>query len=263
MLVLGAGEQGELTARALHESGVRTVFIANRRYDRAIGLAQRFDGEAVRFDDLPAELAVADIVLSCTASPHQILGRDEMAVVAEDRGTRPLLMIDIAVPRDIDPTVREVCGITLYDMDDLQREVAINMSGREAEAEGSARSSPRRPSDSRTGCAGSTWCPRSRRSASAVRTSSAGARGQRRALGDLAEADRNGSRPWAARSSSRMLHEPTLRLKQAAEEESSYVFIQTMRELMGLDGAELGAGGAEVSSLESAGARAPRAPLAL
>ena len=66
MLVIGAGENGELTARALRERGVRTVFVANRRYDRAIGLAQRFGGAAVRFDDLPAQLAAADIVVSCT-----------------------------------------------------------------------------------------------------------------------------------------------------------------------------------------------------
>ncbi len=86
VLVLGAGENGELTAQALHERGVQTVFIANRRYDRAIGLAQRFSGAAVRFDDLPRELAHADIVVSCTGSPHQIVGREELALVAEQRG---------------------------------------------------------------------------------------------------------------------------------------------------------------------------------
>lgn len=251
VLVLGAGEQGELTARALHESGVRTVFIANRRYDRAIGLAQRFDGEAVRFDDLPAELAVADIVLSCTASPHQILGRDEMAVVAEDRGTRPLLMIDIAVPRDIDPTVREVCGITLYDMDDLQQEVARNVSGREAEAEG-AREIIAEEADRFA-----EWL----RSLDVVPTITAlrgvGEEIVAKVLADnehrwesLGEADRARVETMARAIVSRMLHEPTLRLKQASEDESSYVYVQTIRELFGLENAELEAGGAEVSSLE-------------
>src|SRR5688572_19593519 len=83
VLIIGAGETGELTARALHERGVETVFVANRRYDRAIGLAQRFDGHAVRFDELPAQLAAADIVVSSTGSPHTLVGRDEMQTVME------------------------------------------------------------------------------------------------------------------------------------------------------------------------------------
>jgi glutamyl-tRNA reductase len=135
VLVIGAGENGELTARALRERGVHTVFVANRHYDRAIGLAQRFGGEAVRLDDLPAELARSDIVVSCTSSPHQIFGREELEVVVEQRGRRPLVLIDIAVPRDIEPAVRDLCsGVTLFDMDDLQREVARNLSVREVEA---------------------------------------------------------------------------------------------------------------------------------
>src|SRR5919201_1451881 len=133
VLVIGAGENGELTAKALRERGVETVFVANRRYDRAIGLAQRFGGHAVRFDDLPTELERADIVVSATGSPHQIVGREELELVMESRGGRPLLLIDIAVPRDIDPTVRELPGVSLFDMDDLQREVARNMDARESE----------------------------------------------------------------------------------------------------------------------------------
>ena len=134
VLVVGAGENGELTARALREHGVETVFVANRHYDRAIGLASRFGGGAVRFEELPAELEQADIVVSCTGSPHQIIGREELQMVAEARAGRPLVLIDIAVPRDIDPSVRELPGIALYDMDDLQRAVARNLSAREAEA---------------------------------------------------------------------------------------------------------------------------------
>src|SRR5205085_8124484 len=134
VLVIGAGENGELTARALAARGVRTIFVANRRYDRAIGLASRFGGEAVRFDELPELLVRADIVVACTASPHQIVGREELALVVEERDGRPLLLIDIAVPRDIDPGVRGLRGITLYDMDDLQHAVARNIGGREAEA---------------------------------------------------------------------------------------------------------------------------------
>jgi glutamyl-tRNA reductase len=134
VLIIGAGETGELTARALHERGVETVFVANRRYDRAIGLAQRFEGHAVRFEELPAQLAAADIVVSSTGSPHTLVGPEEMETVMELRDNRPLLLIDIAVPRDIDHAVRKLPGVTLYDMDDLQRQVARNLSVREAES---------------------------------------------------------------------------------------------------------------------------------
>ena len=129
VLVIGAGENAELTARALRERGVEALFIANRRYDRALGLAQRFGGRAIAFDDLPGELERADIVVSSTGAPHQIISRDELEFVAASRMGRPLVMIDLAVPRDIEPSVRDCPGIALYDMDDLQEEVARNMSG--------------------------------------------------------------------------------------------------------------------------------------
>src|SRR5205823_11771904 len=88
---------------------------------------------------LPELLVRADIVVACTSSPHQIVGREELALVLAERGEKPLLLIDIAVPRDIDPAVRGLPGITLYDMDDLQHAVARNLSGREAEAVKAAR----------------------------------------------------------------------------------------------------------------------------
>ena len=134
VLVIGAGENAELTARALRDRGVRTVFVANRRYDRALGLAQRFGGEAVTFDDLPAQLEAADIVVSSTGAPHQIVGREELALVAAQRLNRPLVLLDLAVPRDIDPSARDCPGIALYDMDDLQQAVARNLGTREVEA---------------------------------------------------------------------------------------------------------------------------------
>ena len=234
---IGAGENGELTARALRERGVETVFVANRRYDRAIGLAERFGGRAIRFDDLPGELVRADIVVSSTGSPHQIVGREEMELVARERDGRPLVLIDIAVPRDIDPTVRDLAGIALYDMDDLQRAVAQNISVREAEAaksahdrrprgravRGLAREPRRRPDD--------RGAARARR-----RDRRAGAARERAALGE------RGPRPTASgsgcsrgRSSGRMLHEPTLRLKGAVGDEDAYHYVHALRNLFGLD----------------------------
>ncbi len=134
VMILGAGETSELTARALAEQGAGTIFVANRHADRAISLAQRFGGSVVGLDKLPDQLLHADIVLSSTSSPHPIVGREELEQVMAERGGRPLLLIDIAVPRDIDPACAELSGVSLYDIDDLQAVVARNLSSREEEA---------------------------------------------------------------------------------------------------------------------------------
>ena len=134
VVILGAGETSELTARALADQGAGTIFVANRHADRAISLAQRFGGTVVGLEKLPEQLLAADIVLSSTASPHPIVGREELELVMGQRQGRPLLLIDIAVPRDIDPACAEVEGVTLYDIDDLQAVVARNLSSRAEEA---------------------------------------------------------------------------------------------------------------------------------
>jgi len=134
VIVLGAGETSELTARALSEQGAGTIFLANRHADRALSLAQRFGGTVVGLDKLPEQLTEADIVLSSTSSPHPIVGREELEVVMANRAGRPLLLIDIAVPRDIDPACGELEGVTLYDIDDLQENVARNLNSRAEEA---------------------------------------------------------------------------------------------------------------------------------
>jgi glutamyl-tRNA reductase len=133
VVILGAGEASELTAHALSEQGAGTIFVANRHADRAISLAQRFGGTVVGLDKLPEQLAHADIVLSSTSSPHPILGRDELELVMAERSARPLLIIDIAVPRDVDPACGELAGVNLYDIDDLQAVVARNLSTRAQE----------------------------------------------------------------------------------------------------------------------------------
>ncbi len=252
VLVIGAGENGELTARALRQAGLETVFVANRRYDRAIGLAQRFDGEAVRFDDLPRELERADVVVSSTGSPHQILGREELELVVAERAGRPLLLIDIAVPRDIDSSVRDLPGIALYDMDGLQREVARNVSGREAEAPRARSLIDREVARFADWLASLEVVPtvaalrgRGEEVVTQVLAENAGR------WESLSEADRERVEVLARAVMRRLLHEPTLRLKRA--EEGSYAQVQTLRELFGLEAeAEAGvldAPAAEVTEL--------------
>ena len=133
VVILGAGETSELTARALSQQGAGTIFVANRHADRALSLAERFGGSVVGLERLPDQLLLADIVLCSTASPHTIVGREELELVMVERSGRPLLLIDIAVPRDVDPGCRELEGVSLYDIDDLQAVVARNLNNRSAE----------------------------------------------------------------------------------------------------------------------------------
>jgi glutamyl-tRNA reductase len=134
VVIVGTGETSELTARALADSGGRTVFVASRRRDRAVSLAKRYGGESVSFDELPEALERADIVVAATSSPHLLLEARELAAVMSARRERPLLLIDLAVPRDIDAACAEIPGVSLYDIDDLQAVIARNRRVRQAEA---------------------------------------------------------------------------------------------------------------------------------
>jgi glutamyl-tRNA reductase len=133
VVIIGAGATSELTARALADRGVQTMFVANRHADRARAMADRFGGGVVELEQLPEQLESADVVIASTASPHPIVGVDELELVMRARDHRPLLLVDIAVPRDIDPACRDITGVELYDMDDLQAAVAHTLSVREAE----------------------------------------------------------------------------------------------------------------------------------
>ena len=134
VVIIGTGETSELTARALAVTGARPVFVASRRRQRAISLAQRFDGTSIELDRLPEALIDADVVVSATASPHLLLEETEMAEMMAARDGRGLLLVDLAVPRDIDAACADVPGVTLHDIDALQAIAARNRRGRQAEA---------------------------------------------------------------------------------------------------------------------------------
>jgi glutamyl-tRNA reductase len=255
VLVVGAGETAELTARALVARGVEPAFIANRRYDRAIGLAQRFGGHAVRFDDLPDQMERADIVVASTSSPHHVIEREALAEVMSARDGRPLLLIDLAVPRDIHPDCRGLDGVDLYDMDDLQAQVERNASGREAEArkaESVLRAELAR-FERWLGSQDVVPTVAALRSRADEVVSRVLAENEAR-WESLTAADRERVHAMARAIASRLLHEPTLRLKRASGEEDTYVFVNALRELFGLDaGSEpLGEGEAEVRELRHA-----------
>ncbi len=121
VMVLGAGEMSRLTAQALVSRGARSVIVTNRTHDRAIDLAKEMKGRAVRFDDWLSVLKDVDVVISSTGAPHSIIHREEIESVRKARKYRPLFLIDIAVPRDIDAEVGEIEEVYLYDIDALSQ----------------------------------------------------------------------------------------------------------------------------------------------
>ena len=120
VMVIGAGDTSEKTARALLSRGAHSIIVANRSYDRAVTLAKELGGRAVPFGDWIAEFQKIDVVISSTAAPHHILDRTKLEPLMKLRRHRPLLLVDIAVPRDVDPEVNFLENVYLYNIDDLQ-----------------------------------------------------------------------------------------------------------------------------------------------
>jgi glutamyl-tRNA reductase len=235
VVIIGAGETSEQTARAFHAHGVTTMFVANRRRERAIALAQQFGGSSGSFDALPGELERADVVVSSTASPHAIIEAEELAEVMEARDSRPLLLVDLAVPRDIDPLCATVDGVTLLDMDALQAQVRGHLGLRRAEsvqAEAIVEDEIQ---------SFASWLGRLEvlPTLTALRT-----RGDAVVDGVLAEnagrweslSERDAERVEALARSivKRLLHEPTARVKDL-DAEHRHARLQLLRDLFGLD----------------------------
>jgi glutamyl-tRNA reductase len=237
VLLIGAGETAELTARALHDHGVTTMFIANRRRDRAIALAQQFGGSSGSFDALPAELARADIVISSTSSPHALLGAEELAVVTAERGSRPLLLVDLAVPRDIDAACAELPGVTLLDIDGLQAQVRRHISVRQVEAR-RAEGIVEEEIQAFAGWLGSlevmpTVTALRERGDEVVAQVLAENEGR---WESLSERDRKRVEALAKAIAKRLLHEPTMRAK-GFDAAHRHARLQLLRELFGLEDA--------------------------
>ena len=133
VIIIGAGKMGEACVRHLAKKGAKSILVSNRSYDRAVALASEFNGRAVRFDDCLTAMAEADIVVSSTGCPQTILHRPDMEKLMHARRNRPLFLIDIAVPRDIDPDVQRLDNVYLYNIDDLEAIVRENVRSREQE----------------------------------------------------------------------------------------------------------------------------------
>jgi glutamyl-tRNA reductase len=120
VLVVGAGETGKLTTRYLISNGIHSVIVSNRSYEKALEMASFFEGKAIRFDKIAEEMSNADIVISCTSAKHCVITEENCGDVLRARHGRPLIFIDIAVPRDVEAELQYIDGVTIYDIDDLQ-----------------------------------------------------------------------------------------------------------------------------------------------
>lgn len=135
VLLIGAGEIAELTAEHLSGYGVKRVFVANRSFDKAAQLAAHFGGEAVHFDSLRSRLADADIVIASTSAPHHLVDASDVELALAERRRRDLFLIDLAVPRNIDPAISSLEGAYLYNVDDLKEVADANLEKRLKKAE--------------------------------------------------------------------------------------------------------------------------------
>jgi glutamyl-tRNA reductase len=133
-MIVGAGKMSELAARHLRRSGASHVFVTNRTHDRAVEMAKLFQGTPVEYTRFVSMLPEMDIVITSSGAPHYILHKEEMQRVISARRNKPMFLIDIAVPRNIEPSVNEIEGAFLYDVDDLQSVVSANIKEREHQA---------------------------------------------------------------------------------------------------------------------------------
>jgi len=134
VMIVGAGKMSELAARHLRRSGATHVFVANRTHERAVEMAELFQATAIEYARFTAMLPEVDILITSSGAPHYILHKDEMQRVIAARRNKPVFLIDIAVPRNIEPTVNQLDNVFLYDIDDLQEVVNSNLRERAKEA---------------------------------------------------------------------------------------------------------------------------------
>jgi glutamyl-tRNA reductase len=244
VLVLGAGETSELTVKHLRAQGAGAVVVANRTLATAAELAGRCDGQAVCLDELDARLAAADIVISSTASPGFLIDRAHLAEVMRRRRRRPMFLIDIAVPRDIDPGVAHIAGCYLYDIDDLQGVVAVNRRQRErevAQAEDIVNEELARMNEWLAGLEVVPTIAQLRSAFNGIREAELARLGGK--LAGLSPAQRDQVEQLTTAIVNKILHLPTVRMKELAAERDAYVYVDALRQLFDLDGAS-GAGSA-------------------
>ncbi len=235
VLLVGAGKIGELAARNLISRGAEIAAVANRSPDKAEELAGRFGSRAIPLDGIPAELARVDVVLSSTSASGHVLTRADVASKLPERKGRPLFLIDIAVPRDLDPTIHDLDGCYLYDIDDLESVVAQTLAGRRREAGRAEAIVLDEAERFRAWEASRDVVPAIaslRALAEEIRESEL--ERARARLERLTEAERRAVEAVTSRIVDKLLHVPTVKMKEAAAGADGAVYADALRHLFGL-----------------------------
>jgi glutamyl-tRNA reductase len=231
ILVVGAGKVGELAVRNLVTRGAKIAFVANRTADRATQLAQQFGAEPIPLQRVPAELERADVVLSSTSAAGWMLTRDDVERALPARRGRPLFLIDLAVPRDLDPAIHDLDDCYLYNIDDLEAVVAETLAGRRREAERAEAIVAEEADRFRDWQASLEVVPA---------ITSLRARAEEIRTAELDRAKLNDSERRAAESVTaavlnKLLHLPTIRMKEAAAAADGVIYADAVRHLFGLE----------------------------
>jgi glutamyl-tRNA reductase len=231
ILLIGAGKVGELAARSFRSRGAEIAFVANRTLDRAAELADRSGGAALPLERVGEELVRADVVLSSTSSPGWILDREAVARVVPARRGRPLFLIDLAVPRDLDPAIHELDGCYLYDIDDVEAVVAETLAGRRREAERAEAIVAAEAGRFREWQAARDVVP----AIASLRARAEEIRAAELRRAKLSESERRAAESVTAAVLNKLLHLPTIRMKEAAAAADGVIYADAVRHLFGLE----------------------------
>jgi len=239
-LVIGAGSMSALTAATLVRAGVTDIVVANRTYDRGLQLAQSVGGRAVEFGAVAGELAGADLVVSCTGAGRLVITTDMVAAAVRDRASeRPLFLLDLALPHDIDPAVRLLPGVTLVDLESMQ-EAGVGSAGRDGGRRAAIEAAERIVGAEVTAFLEAERAAKVTPTVVALRSKAAGvveAELGRLAtrLPELDERQRDEVAQTVRRVVDKLLHEPTVRVKRLAASPGGDHYAQALRELFNLD----------------------------
>jgi glutamyl-tRNA reductase len=235
-MVLGAGEMAELALECLGDHGVRTSIVANRTYERAQALAERYGALAMHYDECWSALADVDVLVCSTAAPHPVVQPDHVRPALAKRGDRPLCILDIALPRDVHPAVGTLSNVYLYNLDDLQSVVAANLERRRAELPTAEELIAGEVAKYWTWLAGLAAVPvlaemRSRMDALRLREVTDALRH----LPNLTADERARIEEFSRSLMNKFLHEPTVRLRAAAANGRGLGVVDTARYLFNLE----------------------------
>jgi glutamyl-tRNA reductase len=231
VLVVGAGEAGELAVKSLVARGATIAFVANRTAERAQELTSRFGGRPLALEDVGGSLEHVDVVLSSTAAPGWTLSRGDVEHVLHARRGRPLFLIDLAVPRDLDPAIHELDGCYLYDIDDLEAVVAETLAGRRREAERAEGIVAGEADRFRDWQASLDVVP----AIASLRARAEEIRAAELERAKLSGAERRAAESVTAAVLNKLLLLPTIRMKQAAAAADGVIYADAVRHLFGLE----------------------------